>query len=479
MNPILHKANNPKSQQLASSFRDPDGFLFYVDGTLYRQINEGYQKSFELLENSGLLDALVSNGQLVSHTEIDKSELLANVQDDETRKASLEQAYKVIKPKHLPFISYPYEWSFSQLKDAALLTLNIQKQAIAKGMSLKDASAYNVQFLNHQPVFIDTLSFEAYEEGSPWVAYQQFCQHFLAPLALMAIKDVRLNQLLQVYIDGIPLDLASTLLPAKTRINLSLLTHIHFHANTQKQYESKEERTSKASVSKMGLLGIIDNLESTIKNLEWRPKGTEWGDYYSATNYSSDAFENKKALVNEYIQLLKPKTLWDLGANTGEFTRIASEQGIHSIAFDIDPAAVEKNYRSIKSKKESNLLPLLLDLTNPSPGLGWANTERDAFNQRGPVDTAMALALIHHLAISNNLPLGHIAQFFSQIANSLIIEFVPKSDSQVKRLLSTREDIFPNYIQPVFEHEFGKYFHIKASASVQGSDRTLYALVKK
>lgn len=454
-------------QKLSSSFRDPDGFLFYLNENLYRQVNQTYRADYEHLMSSGLYASLAESGKLVTHSE---------VATPNGYSPNPEQAYKIIQPQKVPFISYPYEWSFGQLKDAALLTLNIQKHALESGMTLKDCSAYNVQFLDGKPVFIDTLSFEMYQEGSPWIPYKQFCQHFLAPLALMSMTDIRLSQWSRIYIDGIPLDLASKLLPIRSKLNFALLAHIHFHANTQKQYEDKPQRTSEQKVSKFALLGLIDNLESCIKNMTWLPKGTEWGDYYSNTNYTDDAFQKKRDLVSSFIDILKPTELWDLGANLGEFSRVGSEKGIFTVAFDIDPAAVEKNYRLIHKNGDKQLLPLVLDLTNPSPGIGWGNKERSSIDGRGPVDTVMALALIHHLAISNNLPLEKIAEWFRGLSRSLIIEFVPKSDSQVKKLLATRKDIFPQYNQQDFEQAFSQYFEIVAAEPIQNSERTLYAM---
>jgi len=387
--------------------------------------------------------------------------------------------YKIIKPETVSFISYPYEWSFSQLKYAALTTIRIQKKSLDFGMSLKDCSVYNVQFMKGKPIFIDTLSFERYREGTPWVAYRQFCQHFLAPLALMSYRDVRLGQLFRIHLDGVPLDLASAILPFRTRFKFSLLSHIHLHAKSQTHFADRQMDTSRHKVSRLGLLGIIDNLESAVKKLKWHPGGTEWGDYYEDTNYSSDAFQHKRQIVAELLDKVSPKNVWDLGANTGIFSRIASNKGIPTISFDIDPAAVEKNYLECRRKDESNILPLLLDLTNPSPGIGWQNQERPSLIERGPADTVLALALIHHLAISNNVPLIKIADFLASICDSLIVEFVPKSDSQVQRLLSTREDIFPRYEQQAFEADFGQYFAIHSSVGIRGSERTLYLMKRR
>ncbi len=456
-----------KSEKISASFRDPSGFLFSRNGVLYRQVNRAYSSDYARLMDSGLYAKLTKLGLLIPHAESDQAP------------AESESAFKVIQPERAPFISYPYEWSFSQLKDAALATLSIQKHAMKFEMSLKDASAYNIQFVHGKATLIDTLSFEIYKESEPWIAYKQFCQHFLAPLALMSVRDVRLSQLLRVYIDGIPLDLASKLLPAKTKFNFGLLTHIHIHASAQKRYSDKAVAPRKGGMSKQALTGLIESLESTIKKLTWKPAGTEWGDYYENTNYVDSAFEHKKQLVKELAAEKKPNLVWDLGGNTGVFSREAASSGAFTVSFDIDPAAVEQNYRTVKTKKEQNILPLVLDLTNPSPALGWDNTERDSFGARGPADMALALAVIHHLAISNNVPLTQLADFFAARCKWLVIEFVPKSDSQVKKLLASREDIFPNYTRAGFESAFTERFNIRKSESVRDSERILYLMERK
>ncbi len=455
----------PNNGQLYASFRDPSGFLFSRGGVLYRQVNRKYEAEYVRLVESGLYEKLVKAGLLIPHVE---------VADQAPAEPAL--AYKVIQPERVPFISYPYEWSFGQLKDAALTTLSIQRRALKAGMSLKDASAYNIQFVRGRAALIDTLSFELYQEGQPWVAYRQFCQHFLAPLALMALKDVRLNQLLRVYIDGVPLDLASELLPGKTRFNFGLLTHVHLHASAQKKYAGEEVRSRGGSISKQALTGLIESLEGTVKKLEWKPGGTEWGNYYDITNYSDAAFEHKKQLVHEWTSRLKPAMTWDLGANNGVFSRVSCDAGSRVISFDIDPTAVEQNYRQVKAEQNENLLPLLLDLTNPSPAIGWANRERDSFASRGPADMVLALAVIHHLAISNNVPLPQLADFFAEAGTWLVIEFVPKSDSQVKKLLASREDIFPAYTRQGFEDAFQQRFKIHEAINVNESERVLYLM---
>jgi len=452
-----------------ASFRDPSGFIFERDGILYRQVNQSYQSNYDLLMNSGLYERLTEEGLLVRHREVTDIE------------CATSETYKIICPERIRYISYPYEWCFHQIKDAALLTLDIELIALAHDMTLKDASAYNIQFDRGRPMMIDTLSFEKYIEDRPWTAYRQFCQHFLATLALMSKTDIRLNKLLLAHIDGIPLDLASSLLPRSSWFKAGLLIHLHIHAKSQKKYSATETTDSDSKkeirpVRKAALVEILKGLRGTVAKLECQFDGTEWGNYYAATNYSDAAAQTKHELVHQFLTKAQPASVWDLGGNTGVYSRIATAMNIPTVCFDIDPAAVDFNYQQVRQKNETLLLPLLLDLTNPSPGLGWEGLERDSFVRRGPVDCVMALALIHHLAISNNLPFDKIASFLGKFCKYLIIEFVPKEDSQVQRLLRSREDIFAQYNQSCFEVAFSRYFELICQEPIQNSHRTLYLM---
>jgi hypothetical protein len=452
---------------LAASFRDPSGFLFRHQGTLYRQVNKSCEADYDLLRDSGLYDVLTEKGLLIPHREVS----LDLAQSDD--------AVRILEPELVPFISYPYEWCFSQLKDAALATLRIQRLALKKGMSLKDASAYNIQFHEGRPVLIDTLSFTAYQEGAPWVAYRQFCQHFLAPLALMALRDIRLGALMRSNIDGVPLDLAAGLLPMRTRFSPGLAMHIHAHARSQKKHEDRRSTGKTTRVGQNALLGILDSLKGAVSKLNWSPGGTEWGEYYDATNYSDSSLQAKKDLVGAMLDKTGSRTVWDVGANNGYFSQVASDRGISTLAADIDPTAVEQNWRACRKGGRPLMLPLVMDMTNPSPSLGWDHGERDSFLDRGPADTVIALALIHHLAISNNVPLDRLAEFFARAGRHLIIEFVPKSDSQVQRLLATREDVFPTYDLAGFERAFAGFFEILDRTGIEGSERTLFLMQRK
>jgi hypothetical protein len=298
----------------------------------------------------------------------------------------------------------------------------------------------------------------------------------------MAHVDVRLGQLLRIYIDGVPLDLASRLLPRRTRLDFGLTTHVHWHAAAQQRYADRQPgRGATPRVSRIAFLGLLDSLEGVVRKLNWKPAGTEWGEYYvqDAAHYSSGALDHKAELVAGFIEQVQPSQVWDLGANTGRFSRLASQRSIPTVAFDIDPAAVEQNYLQMAHNQETHLLPLLMDLTNPSPGLGWAHQERQAMLERGPTDLVLALALIHHLAISNNVPLAQLGDFFAAAGRWLVIEFVPKEDSQVQKLLAWREDIFPSYTLENFEAIFGQRFTIHERIPVKDTPRTLFLMERR
>ena len=414
---------------------------------------------------SGLYDELVDGGLLIPHCELID------------RAAPREkQAYKIIQPEKIPFISYPYEWCFSQLKSAALLTLDVQRKAMARGMSLKDCSAFNIQFKGYQPVLIDTLSFTHYRKGTYWQAYRQFCQHFLAPLALMSMVDVRLNNLSQTFLDGIPLDLASRLLPTRSHFNLSLLMHIHLHAGFQKKYQVNQKGKVKAAVTQNGMLGIIDNLYACISALNCKPQDTHWANYYARTNYSSPSMEDKRRKVSSYLELAAPITVWDVGCNRGDFSQIASAKGANVISFDSDHASIEMNYMNGVKTKASKLLPLIIDISNPTPAVGWNGEERQAFVQRGPADVIMALAVLHHLVIAGGIPLRKIAELFAEQCTFLIVEFIPKSDTYVKDMLQNREDIFFEYTHLGFLNAFEKYFRVIKEDKLRETERTVFLM---
>lgn len=453
--------------KVEGSFRDPNGFMFWENNILYRQVNKSYQEEYDFLMSSGLYQQLTNKEMLISHEEQDN--------------IKTENYYKLIKPEIIPFISYPYEWSFSQYQDAAILTLDICLKALKKDMILKDASSYNIQFLRGKPIFIDTLSFDKYQKGQTWDAYGQFCRHFFAPLLLMAKISPALAQMMRIYIDGLPLELVSSLLPTLSKFNLGVYLHIHLHGKKQNDGELSNKKLVSKQLDKKSLEAILTNLRTNIINLKIGEGNTEWGNYYEKMlNYSDKSFANKVQIVEKFLLKTDAKFIGDMGANKGEFSKIASQlENSYVVSYDIDHTAVDKHYQALRANNIKNILPLILDLTNPSPAIGFDNNERLTVGARSNWDCVMALAVIHHLAISNNLPFEQIADYFAKLAKFLIIEFVPKGDSQVEKLLLNRKDIFPCYTIEYFEEIFTNKFTLLEKESLVDSTRVLYLFARK
>jgi len=451
------------------SFRDPSGFVYRRDGVLYRQVNRVFADDWQAAVDAGLLRRWQESGRLVRHERVDIS--LA---------ADPDRALAVLRPEPVDFVSYPYEWTFGQLKDAALLTLDLQEDAERAGFTLRDASAYNIQFHRGRPILIDSLSVEHLNPAEPWAGYRQFCQHFLAPLALMARRDIRCGLMLRDHVDGIPLDLASTLLPARTWLAVGLASHVHLHARAQRRFAHAGPPARRAAgMGTTRHAALLDSLRRTIQGLRWSPGGTEWADYDRQTSYSDAGIRAKESIVEAMLRDAGGSVAWDLGANVGRFSAIAARLGRRVIAWDVDAAASERHYQHLKASGETSVLPLVQDLVNPSPGLGWAGAERAGFVDRSDADVVLALALVHHLAISNNVPLEWIAALFARLAPNAIVEFVPKDDPMVRRLLGSRRDVFADYTQDGFERAFGTRFRIVARMPIADSTRVLYRLERR
>jgi ribosomal protein L11 methylase PrmA len=452
--------------RVPGSYRDPSGFLFFHEGTLYRYVAPSYAPHYDALMQSGLYAELIGAGLLIPHQEVSPP---ASAPGD---------AYRVLAPETLAFVSYPYEWCFGQLKDAALCTLEIQRRALARGVILKDASAYNVQFRRGRPLWIDTLSFEQYRPGTPWIAYRQFCEHFLAPLLLMARVHVDAGRLLREYLDGVPLEVAARVLGTRAALSATALIHVVLHARSIRRFAGSRmpPPTARARVGQKGLEALIESLARAVRGLEWRPSGTEWADYHRTHDYAPESLAAKRRIVGDLLVQASPRTVWDLGANTGEFSRIAVRGGATTIALDSDPAAVELNYQQVVRDQETAILPLVQNLANPSPSIGWGLTERLSLVERGPPDVVLALALVHHLAISHNLPFDLIAGFLARLGRSLIVEYVPKDDPQLELLLRSRDDVFTGYTLEAFEQAFGRFFRIVDRAPLPASGRIIYSL---
>jgi len=352
--------------------------------------------------------------------------------------------------------------------------------ALTAGMTLKDASAFNIAFEGARPVMIDVLSFERREPDAPWVAYRQFCQHFLAPLALMATRDVRLGLLSREFIDGVPLDLAGRLLPGTSRLNMGLGMHIHMHSRGQsKPGEAGPSSAPAAKVSTGRLEALIDSLRRSIEGLRWEPPKSGWSAYGETTSYTAQGAESKRVLVERLLAATSGEVVWDLGANTGAFSFLAADAGRRVVALDYEYGAVELLHRDLRKRPGVSVLPLVMDLANPSPALGWAHGERRSLADRANADVLIALALVHHLAIGNNVPLGQISSFLARLGKQLIIEFVPKADPRVQQMLAARKDIFSEYSLDGMKAAFDADWQVAEEVQIEDSQRTLLRLERR
>ncbi len=449
-----------------ASYRDPAGFVFELDGKLYRQINNVYRTQYAQLMQSGCYDQLVNKGWLLPHTALNNNP------------TGQPEAFCTIEPDRLFFISHPGEWSFDMLRDAALLTLSILRDSLNHELILKDATPFNIQFRNGKPVLIDTLSFEHYHGNEPWVAYRQFCEQFLAPLALMHYTGQSLQQLLLAYPEGIPVATAAALLPRRSRWSLHINLHIHLHARVSKRagQATEQQQTAARTFSRSKLLNLISSLESAVSRCRLKEDTTAWSDYYTEAATRDGYLVAKKELVEKMIAAVPyVYTVADLGANDGLFARMAAEKGKQVIAADQDAACINRFYKELK-KEALPVQPLILDLAAPTPATGFRNKERASFISRCNADLVLALALVHHLAIGRNIPLPMAAAFFRDVSPWLIIEFVPAEDEKTKVLLAAKQRAYPDYTEAGFEKAFGADFSIEQKNPVPHSNRILYLL---
>ena len=448
--PIIHPA----------SFRDPSGFIFQWNGKYFRQVNNTYAGDYDLLMNSGLYEHLVQSALLLPHSETE--EVIAES----------DNWYKTLMPRQLHFITYPYEWCFLQLKDAALLTIKILKASIDHGMIIKDATPYNIQFIGSNPVFIDTLSFEKYDATKSWVAYRQFCNMFLFPLYLEHYLKTDIQKTLVVYPDGIPVDITSKLLPLKSRTSVGVWLHVYLQNTITR---NKAKKIEEEKFNKKRLLNLINHLEDTIHNLKSRNAGSGWKNYYSETICGNNYLQEKEKIITNIINNIDAGAVLDIGANDGYFSKLFAERGMQVIAVDSDSRSICTLYAS----GTENILPVVMDVANPSPATGFNNAERPEFHKRIKTDIVLSLALIHHLVIGRNISLHVLASWFSSIAKLLIIEFVPREDEKVQQMLASRKDVFGNYTVANFEEIFSQYFSIKLKAPIPRSKRTIYLMEKR
>ena len=451
----------------SGSFRDRRGRIFYVDDRVLRSVMPVAREDYDFARSDGLIDELVAAGQLVAESVTDEPEI----------KALCPDASLVLEHPRLPFISYPYEWSFSTLQAAALLHLDIQLAALAKGVTLTDASAYNVQFVGPNPIFIDHLSFRRYRDGEYWAGHRQFCEQFVNPLLLQSVLGIPHNAWYRGALEGIGVEDMARALPWRSRFSWNTLTHVILQARLQRSSGSSGavDKAARRPLPKIGFEQMLRSLRRWLARLSVATRGkTVWADYATDHSYADAEVAQKRRFVADFVAATQPQMLLDIGCNTGDYAELALQSGARRVVgFDFDTGALEQATQRALAR-QLNFLPLHLDACNPSPDQGWLQRERQGFERRAKGDALLALALVHHLAIARNTPLEQTVDWLVQRAPAGVIEFVPRDDPMVQRLLRLREDLFTDYEPTVFASLLQARARIHKTEQVAASGRTLY-----
>jgi SAM-dependent methyltransferase len=466
--PPTETSARPGSELEPGSFRDPESRVFYAGDSVYRALSPEGMEDYEALASSGLLgDERVVRTERVEQASAVPAGLLA------------KQTAGVLRHELIPFVSYPYEWTFSMLKDAALLQLDLLLAALEKDLVLKDSSPYNVQWRGARPVFVDVGSFERLREGEPWIGYRQFCMLYLYPLLLQAARDLRFQPWLRGSIDGITPREMANLLSLRDRFRRGVTTNVFLHARLERRYADKagevKREVKRAGFSKQLLVANVRKMRKLVDRLEWSPPEGVWVAYGERNTYSDEDARRKDEFVREVATSRDWRLVWDIGCNNGRYSRIAAEGARYVVAFDADQDPVELLYRGLRDEGEERIVPLTMNLADPSPGLGWRGLERRALPARGRPDLVLALALVHHVAIGANVPVREFLDFLAGLGCSLVVEFPTREDPMVQKLLAPkREGLHPDYDRGFFERCLAEAFDVERSELLASGTRVLY-----
>lgn len=455
---------------IAGSYKDPAGFVFSANEGIYRQVNQEYKEQYELIKSSGLFEKLWEKNWLVKHEEVD--DIIA---DERVH-------YKTLKADKIPFITYPYEWSFLMFQKAAVFTLELQEFCVANGFTLKDATPFNVQFIGTEPIWIDTLSIEKMDISKPWIAYQQFLQTQLYPLLVHESNPSLKFDVLIQNLNGIKADVVSNLLPRKKKFSLSYWMYVYLTKTVGTNSNSNSSSKRNIAFTEQKHLSILSHLKSYVKSLKAPSLKVSWKNYYQ-DHIETQAYTTEKVrLLNEYISEGNLNEFGlDLGANTGKYSDILHDKNYYVLSSDFDINCIDEYFTQTRQRNRNNIQQFLFDIAHPTPSVGFGNEERESISERlkGKVKITLALALIHHLRVTYNLPLSKVAKYLSSITEELIIEFVPQGDSKFIALTAHREDRFDDYTEEGFEKDFGVYFNLKKKDVIAPSQRILYLFQRK
>jgi len=464
-------ASAPAPAVDSGSFRDRDGRIYHVGSRILRGLSAGALADFEKLRATKFYQRFLGRGSLVA------SDLLA---PEEVPLPAEEQARWAgfVEHQRIPVISYPYEWTFGMLRDAALLQLDLVEAAILEEMTLKDATPYNIQFVSARPVFIDIPSFETLQAGAPWTGYRQFCEMFLFPLMLQAYKGIEFQPLMRGSIDGVGVQTAARMFGLRDRFRSGVFSHVWLQSKLDRRYGStgQDVRTElkSAGFNKELILANVRKLRKLVSKLHWRGEDSEWGAYEAFHNYSASDHALKESFIGDCVAASGAGCVWDIGCNTGQFSKIAARHAGQVVAMDLDHFAVERLYREVRSGLEGNILTLVQNVADPSPNWGWRNRERSELRSRARPDLVLCLALIHHVVISANIPLDEFIGWLAELTDQVVIEYVSRSDDKVKTLLRNKEDKYSDYSRERLEQALGRHFAIRRQQTLESGNRFLY-----
>ena len=451
------------------SFRDPDTRVFHHDGAVFRALSERALADWRRLAGTRFYERLSAQGQLIGTREANGRGALPE----------LAAAWAgVLEHERLPVISYPYEWSFGMLQDAALLQLDLTLAALDEAMTLKDATPFNIQWIGARPTFIDIGSFTAYEPGAPWAGYRQFCETFLYPLFLQAYRNLPFQPWLRGRLDGMRAEECRSCLSARDYLRAGVLTHVYLQAKAQARFEDSdvdvEEELHAAGFGAGLIRNNVSRLRRTVAGLRWTPARSTWSDYQRTHSYDGADLERKTDFVSRVLRTRRWPLVWDIGCNTGVYSRLAAGHAEYVLALDADQLVVERLYRSLQAEAHGNVLPLVADVADPSPGLGWRGQERRPLADRAAPDLLLCLALVHHVVIGRNVPLADFIAWLAGFGADVVLEFVDRGDPMVERLLRNRREQAIDYSREAAEAGLQRHFEIAGRETLASGTRTVY-----
>ena len=453
----------------SGSFRDPDTKVFHYNGSVFRCLTARALADWTRLAATDFHARFMADRRVIPTW---------RVTDPAALPALASKWEAVLEHQRLPVVSYPYEWSFGMLKDAALLQLDVTRAALDEEMTLKDATSFNVQWIGARPTFIDIGSFTAYAAGEPWAGYRQFCEMFLYPLLLQAYRNVPFHPWLRGNLNGMTAEQCRSLLSGRHLWRRGVLAHVYLQAKAQARYEDTPLDVRKdlraAGFGAALIKHNIDRLRRTVERLRWNPRRSTWSEYQREHSYDDADLRRKADFVGRILSRRRWPLVWDLGCNTGTYSRLAAEHADYVLALDTDQVVVEHMYQALKADGSSNILPLVADIADPSPGLGWRGRERQPLGDRGTPTLILCLALMHHLVIDRNIPLDDFVAWLAQFGADVILEFVGRDDPMVERLLRNRRDQEFEYSDAAIGAALERHFGVVTHETLASGTRTLH-----